>query len=304
MSTSFSVTWDYRCPFARNAHEHLLTGLEAGADWELTYSAFSLDQAHVEEGQAAVWEEPDRYPGLLVNLAGIVVRDRVPEQFATVHRALFAARHDQGLDLRDARCGEQGPRRQRGRRRRRAERGRRRLAAGRAQGRAHRRRRPPVGLRGPDVHQGRTGRVRSPARPSRRRLHPGYHHRQPGAGPASANGRSSTSSSTRRSRADPPIGRASGRSRPRRRPKTRGWSCSGCGRGRRCDGVLPARVAGSWAWWPVVSATAASVSPTGAGSPAACPWTAWKSVAPAPAALPGWEPLSQRAARSEQLRLL
>ncbi len=101
MSTSFSVTWDYRCPFARNAHEHLLTGLEAGADWELTYSAFSLDQAHVEEGQAAVWEEPDRYPGLLVNLAGIVVRDRVPERFATVHRALFAARHDQGLDLRD-----------------------------------------------------------------------------------------------------------------------------------------------------------------------------------------------------------
>jgi DSBA-like thioredoxin domain len=101
MSTSFSVTWDYRCPFARNAHEHLLAGLEAGADWELTYLAFSLDQAHVEEGQGAVWEEPDRYPGLLVNLAGIVVRDRVPERFATVHRALFAARHDQGLDLRD-----------------------------------------------------------------------------------------------------------------------------------------------------------------------------------------------------------
>jgi hypothetical protein len=101
MSTSFSVTWDYRCPFARNAHEHLLTGLEAGANWDLTYLAFSLDQAHVEEGQAAVWEEPDRYPGLLVNLAGIVVRDRVPERFATVHRALFAARHDQGLDLRD-----------------------------------------------------------------------------------------------------------------------------------------------------------------------------------------------------------
>jgi hypothetical protein len=101
MSTSFAVTWDYRCPFARNAHEHLLTGLEAGADWELTYLAFSLDQAHVEEGHAAVWEEPDRYPGLLVNLAGVVVRDRVPERFPAVHRALFAARHDQGLDLRD-----------------------------------------------------------------------------------------------------------------------------------------------------------------------------------------------------------
>jgi hypothetical protein len=100
MST-FTVTWDYRCPFARNAHEHLLTGLAAGADWEVIWSAFSLDQAHVEEGQAPVWDEPDRYPGLLVNLSGIVVRDQLPEQFPTVHRALFAARHDQGLDLRD-----------------------------------------------------------------------------------------------------------------------------------------------------------------------------------------------------------
>jgi hypothetical protein len=101
MSTSFSVTWDYRCPFARNAHEHLLTGLAAGADWEVTYLAFSLDQAHVEEGKTPVWDDPGRYPGLLVNLAGIVVRDRLPEQFPLVHRALFAARHDEGLDLRD-----------------------------------------------------------------------------------------------------------------------------------------------------------------------------------------------------------
>ena len=28
--TAFSVTWDYRCPFARNAHEHVLAGLDAG----------------------------------------------------------------------------------------------------------------------------------------------------------------------------------------------------------------------------------------------------------------------------------
>ena len=28
-SSSFSVTWDYLCPFARNAHEHLITALEA-----------------------------------------------------------------------------------------------------------------------------------------------------------------------------------------------------------------------------------------------------------------------------------
>jgi DSBA-like thioredoxin domain len=101
MSTAFSVTWDYRCPFARNAHEHLLTALEAGADWDVRFLAFSLDQAHVHEGDPPVWDAPDRFPGLLVNMAGIVIRDRQPEDFYRVHRALFAGRHDQALDLRD-----------------------------------------------------------------------------------------------------------------------------------------------------------------------------------------------------------
>lgn len=101
MSSRFAVTWDYRCPFARIAHDHLLTGLESGADWEVTFLAFSLDQSHVEEGQTPVWEEPERYPGMLPNLAGIVVRDRQAESFRKVHRALFSARHDEALDLRD-----------------------------------------------------------------------------------------------------------------------------------------------------------------------------------------------------------
>jgi hypothetical protein len=101
MSSRFAVTWDYRCPFARIAHDHLLTGLESGSDWEITFLAFSLDQSHVEEGQTPVWEEPERYPGMLPNLAGIVVRDRQAESFRKVHRALFSARHDEALDLRD-----------------------------------------------------------------------------------------------------------------------------------------------------------------------------------------------------------
>lgn len=102
MSASFAVTWDYRCPFARNAHEHLLTAVEGGpVDWDVRYSAFSLDQAHVPEDRPPVWEDPDRYPGLLANLAGIVVRDHYPEQFRAAHRALFSARHDEALDLRE-----------------------------------------------------------------------------------------------------------------------------------------------------------------------------------------------------------
>ncbi len=96
---SFSVTWDYLCPFARNAHEHLLDGLEAGAPWEVTFAPFSLLQAHVAEGEPAVWDQEHYAKGVLALLAGIVVRDRFPDRFFATHRALFAARHDEGRNL-------------------------------------------------------------------------------------------------------------------------------------------------------------------------------------------------------------
>jgi hypothetical protein len=101
MTSTFAVTWDYRCPFARNAHEHLLTGLAAGADWQVRYLPFSLGQAHVEEGQPSVWEKPEQDSGILALQAGVVVRDEFPDQFPAVHRALFEARHDAGLHLED-----------------------------------------------------------------------------------------------------------------------------------------------------------------------------------------------------------
>jgi DSBA-like thioredoxin domain len=97
---SFAITWDYRCPYARNANEHVVAALQAGAPWEVRFLSFSLDQPHVAEGAPSVWDEPDRYPGLLANEVGIVVRDRMPEQFLAAHVALFAARHDQAADTR------------------------------------------------------------------------------------------------------------------------------------------------------------------------------------------------------------
>jgi hypothetical protein len=96
----FAVTWDYRCPFARNAHEHLVTGLADGAKWDVTFLPFSLSQGHVPEGGTPVWDDPDKFADLLALAAGVVVRDQYPEQFGAVHTALFAARHDQALDLR------------------------------------------------------------------------------------------------------------------------------------------------------------------------------------------------------------
>ncbi len=98
---AFSVTYDYRCPFARNAHEHIVAALEAGAGWDVTFLPFSLSQAHVEEGGTSVWDNPDKAPDLLALEASVVVRDQFPDRFLAAHRALFSARHDQAGDLRD-----------------------------------------------------------------------------------------------------------------------------------------------------------------------------------------------------------
>ena len=102
MSTAtFSVNFDYRCPFARNAHEHVVGALRGGADWDVEFAPFSLSQVHVEEGGIPVWDDPAKAADLLAIEAGLVVRDGFPDRFFDVHIGLFAARHDHGLDLRD-----------------------------------------------------------------------------------------------------------------------------------------------------------------------------------------------------------
>lgn len=98
---TFSMTWDYRCPFARNASEHVLTGLAAGADWRVTFVPFSLGQVHVADGEPPIWDRPADDSGLLALQVGTAVRDRDPERFPAVHRDLFALRHDHAGDLRD-----------------------------------------------------------------------------------------------------------------------------------------------------------------------------------------------------------
>lgn len=98
---TFSINWDYRCPFARNANEHVLTGLAAGADWDVTFVPFSLGQVHVNEGDPPIWERPDDDSGVYALTVGAATRDLQPERFPAVHRDLFALRHDHGGDLRD-----------------------------------------------------------------------------------------------------------------------------------------------------------------------------------------------------------
>ena len=106
MARQFAVTWDYRCPFARNAHEALVNGLREGRDWDVRFWPFSLDQVHVEDGETPVWQrsldEEHGMGGVRALLWGIAVRDAFPEHFLDFHEAMFRARHDEGRKIADA----------------------------------------------------------------------------------------------------------------------------------------------------------------------------------------------------------
>ena len=83
MTRSFALAFDYLCPFARNASEHVTAGLRAGAGWDVSFVPYSLAQGHVEEGESDVWDRPRPLaaPGLLALAAGVAVRDTLPDRF-------------------------------------------------------------------------------------------------------------------------------------------------------------------------------------------------------------------------------
>lgn len=101
MTRSFGLTFDYRCPFARLVHDHVVEGLRAGADWNVTFLPFCLGQAHVEEGQQDIWETPERDSGLLSLQLAISLRDQQPDALLDYHQAMFNYRHASGGNLND-----------------------------------------------------------------------------------------------------------------------------------------------------------------------------------------------------------
>jgi protein-disulfide isomerase len=98
MPRAVAVTFDYLCPFARNAHEAVIAALREGSALDVRFVPFSLHQAHVEEGQPPVWETPvEQLPrGVRALAYGLAVRDEFPESFFDFHLTAFAARHDLG----------------------------------------------------------------------------------------------------------------------------------------------------------------------------------------------------------------
>ena len=103
MTRRFGLTWDYLCPFARNAHEAVVAGIRDGRDWDVRFWAFSLDQVHLEEGDTPVWERSleDAGRGVLALLWGIAVRDSFPDQFLDFHTGLYRARFDESQPITD-----------------------------------------------------------------------------------------------------------------------------------------------------------------------------------------------------------
>lgn len=103
MDHSFAITYDYLCPFARNANEAIVEALSQGVALDVTFTAFSLKESHAEDGDVAQWHLPTDQlgAGVLALLWSIAVRDNYPNSFLDFHIALFAARHDNGEDISD-----------------------------------------------------------------------------------------------------------------------------------------------------------------------------------------------------------
>ncbi len=79
----------------------MLLGQEAAGDeWHVRWLAFSLNQTKIAGGETSVWDDPEMAGTRLAVEVAVAVRDGWPEAFPAVHRALFAARHDRGVDIR------------------------------------------------------------------------------------------------------------------------------------------------------------------------------------------------------------
>ncbi len=99
MVRSFQLSYDYRCPFAKNIHLHVVTALRAGADFEVTFVPWTMSQGNHAEGSPDVWDDPAHDSEHLALAVSTSIRDLVPERFLDAHEALFRARHDGAIRL-------------------------------------------------------------------------------------------------------------------------------------------------------------------------------------------------------------
>ena len=95
----FQLSYDYRCPFAKNIHLHVVTALRAGADFDVTFVPWTMSQGYKADGAPDVWDDPTRDAELLALAVSTSIRDLQPEHFLDAHEALFRARHERAVRL-------------------------------------------------------------------------------------------------------------------------------------------------------------------------------------------------------------
>jgi hypothetical protein len=96
---AFQLSYDYRCPFAKNLHLHVLAALRADADFNVTFVPWTMSQGSKADGAPDVWDDPSRDEDLVALAVSTSVRDLQPEYFLDVHKALFRARHERAIRL-------------------------------------------------------------------------------------------------------------------------------------------------------------------------------------------------------------
>ena len=68
---SFDLSFDYRCPFAKNLHLHVITALRAGADLDVNFMPWSLTQGGKPDDAPDVWNDPSLDAHLLALAMGL-----------------------------------------------------------------------------------------------------------------------------------------------------------------------------------------------------------------------------------------
>ena len=57
---SFDLSYDYRCPFAKNIHLHAITALRDGADLDIRFVPWTMSQGYKADGAPDVWDDVSR----------------------------------------------------------------------------------------------------------------------------------------------------------------------------------------------------------------------------------------------------
>ena len=97
--TSFDLSFDYRCPFAKNIHLHVISALEAGAQFSVNFVPWTMSQGYKGVNAPDVWDDPAHDSDLLSLAVSVSVRDEQPDLFLRAHEALFRARHERAIRL-------------------------------------------------------------------------------------------------------------------------------------------------------------------------------------------------------------